>query len=245
MITKTDLDAIKLSPTKKDYYQIWNELLTTAKKLSERWDPTATNESDPGIVLLKVLTAIADKLNYNIDKNILEAFMPSAAQEESMRKLCEMMGYNIKYYQSATTNITFAHVGKDKLPDTGIIVPLFTNITNIDQDVNFVTIESKTITNDAPSQEILCMEGQLVRCESNEDNIISINQVDDKFRYYLPEVQVAENGIFVYNIDQESLSARWEKIDNLNIVKPGACVYKFGFDSKLGRPYTSKTSRSK
>jgi hypothetical protein len=32
-------------------------------------------------VLLKMLTAVADKLNYNIDKNTLEAFMPSASQE--------------------------------------------------------------------------------------------------------------------------------------------------------------------
>ena len=32
--------------------------------------------------------------------------MPSAAQEESMRKLCEMMGYNMKYYRSATTDVT-------------------------------------------------------------------------------------------------------------------------------------------
>ena len=111
MITNKDLSVINLSPTKKDFYQIWNELLDVAKKLSERWDPTSTNESDPGIVLLKVLTAIADKLNYNIDKNILEAFMPSAAQEESMRKLCEMMGYNIKYYQSAVTKVRFTYTG--------------------------------------------------------------------------------------------------------------------------------------
>ena len=92
MITEKEIESIQLSATKKDFYQIWNELLETAGKLSERWDPTSTNESDPGIVLLKVLTAIADKLNYNIDKNILEAFMPSAAQEESMRKLCSMLG---------------------------------------------------------------------------------------------------------------------------------------------------------
>jgi hypothetical protein len=57
-------------------------------------------------VLLKVLTAVADKLNYNIDKNTLEAFMPSAAQEESMRKLCDMMGYAMQYYRSATTPVT-------------------------------------------------------------------------------------------------------------------------------------------
>ena len=67
MITNKELNEVNLSPTKKDYYQIWNELLELADKISERWSPASTNESDPGIVLLKALTAIADKLNYNID----------------------------------------------------------------------------------------------------------------------------------------------------------------------------------
>ena len=39
MITKTDLSSINLSPTKKDFYQIWNELLDTAKKISEIYQP--------------------------------------------------------------------------------------------------------------------------------------------------------------------------------------------------------------
>ena len=111
MITNKEVELTKLSPTKQDFYQIWNELLDTASKISERWDPTSTNEADPGIVLLKVLAAIGDKLNYNINKKILEVFMPSATQEESMRKLCEMLGYNIKYYRSATTDVTVSYIG--------------------------------------------------------------------------------------------------------------------------------------
>ena len=111
MLNNNELNTLRFSPTNKDYYQIWGELLETASKISERWDPTSTNESDPGIVLLKVLTAIADKLNYNIDKNILEAFMPTAAQEDSMRRLCDMLGYNIKYYQSAVTPVTIRYSG--------------------------------------------------------------------------------------------------------------------------------------
>ena len=73
MITKNDIAAVKLSPTNKDFAQIWTEIIDVASKISTRWDPVSTNESDPGIVLLKVLVGIADKLNYNIDKNILEA----------------------------------------------------------------------------------------------------------------------------------------------------------------------------
>ena len=45
MITKNEISSLNLSPTNKDFVQIWNELLEVAGKLSERWDPTSTNES--------------------------------------------------------------------------------------------------------------------------------------------------------------------------------------------------------
>ena len=206
MITKNEISSLNLSPTKKDFVQIWNELMEVASKITERWDPTSTNESDPGIVLLKVLTGIADKLNYNIDKNILEAYMPTAAQMESMRKLCELVGYDIKYYQSAETKVRISYTGNtsnsddndEKLPDTGLALPRFTTITNADKDITFVTTNTipVLITNTTPFVEVDCIEGQISQCESiNENNLITLAQLDSENRYYLPEIQIAENGV--------------------------------------------------
>ena len=39
--------------TNKDFISIYEELLQLGKELSYRWDPTETNESDPGLVLIK------------------------------------------------------------------------------------------------------------------------------------------------------------------------------------------------
>ena len=210
MLTKNEITSLSLSPTKKDFVQIWNELLEVAGKLSERWDPTSTNESDPGIVILKALTGIADKLNYNIDKNTLEAFMPTAAQEDSMRKLCEMLGYNIKYYQSAKTDVTIRYYNPDPSEDEaaimsgdGVLIPKFTVITNSDQDINYFTVnpEAYYISAKNPTRTITCMEGQVVKCESaNDNNVITANQISENNRFYLPETQIAENGIFIYGI---------------------------------------------
>ena len=236
MITQSELDAVKLSPTKKDFYQIWNELLDTSIKISERWDPTSTNENDPGIVLLKVLTAIADKLNYNIDKNILEAYMPSAAQEESMRKLCEALGYFMKYYQSATTEVTISYT--KALEDADIIeIPAFTTITNLEKDVNYFTLTGVTITKQMPSVTVTCMEGQRVECETENDDLITLAQLDDNFRYFIPETQIAENGIFVYNLNDTNTVDIWQKVNNLNTQPAGSAVFKFGYSSKAGLPY--------
>ena len=203
MITNKELNEVSLSPTKKDYYQIWNELLELASKISTRWSPDSTNESDPGIVLLKSLVAIADKLNYNIDKNTLEAFMPSATQQESMRKLTEMMGYTMKYYRAANCKVSISYkdsndVSLSKL--NTIYFPKFINIKNEEEDVNYVTVEDFTLQESEPVRQVNALEGELVECETDTDNIISMTHLDDNNRYLLPETNVAENGIFICNI---------------------------------------------
>ena len=237
MYNYNELNAVSLSPTKKDYYQIWNELIEVSSKLSSRWDPSATNESDPGIVLLKVLTAIADKLNYNIDANTLEAFMPSAAQESSMRKLCEMLGYEMRYYQSASTNvrITFNGVSFPIINDYGAIyIDRFTNIRDAESSVNFITLEPVTLTPFVRSATVECLEGELVAVQTDTGDVVTLMHLDDNFRFYLPERQIAANGIFISNVGKDAF---WAQTDNLNTSLLGSTVYKFGYDSKKGLPY--------
>ena len=240
MITNKELSEVSLSPTKKDYYQIWSELLDLASKISDRWSPDSTNESDPGIVLLKSLVAIADKLNYNIDKNTLEAFMPSATQQESMRKLTEMMGYTMKYYRAATCKVNVTYNNPED-QEFQIYFPKFTNVQNEEEDINYVLLEDFMLQTDIPSRQISAIEGELVECETNTDNIIYLTHLDDNHRYILPETNIAENGVFIFNIvDKESGSEEsepWQQVANLNTQLPGACVFKFGFDSRSNLPY--------
>jgi len=238
MITNKEIAAVNLSPTKKDFYQIWNELLDTAGKISNRWDPTSTNEADPGIVLLKVLAALGDKLNYNVDKNILEAFMPSATQEESMRRLCDMLGYAMRYYISATTLVNISYNGKPtELSGEGITIGAFTNLKNNEDDINYFTLEPITLTDLKTSGTVPVMEGELCECESDDDNIISVALLDDNYRYYLPEDKIAENGIFIQNYSDGFLSELWDRVDNLNTQPLNKKIFKFGYSSSKQMPY--------
>lgn len=242
MYSTAELNAVELSPTKKDFYQIWNELLEVSGKLSARWDPTSTNESDPGIVLLKVLTAIADKLNYTIDANTLEAFMPSVAQEASMRKLCDMLGYSMRYFQAATTTARITYTG-DTLPsNTSIFIDQFTNLKDTDGNINFVTTRAVSLSKSIRSATVDCMEGELVTCSTDNNNIISLANLDDNYRYYLPETQIASNGIFISDAaETRSFKANvgdtWKQCENLNTILLGNKYYKFGFDASMGLPY--------
>lgn len=252
MINEKELNLTQISPTKRDYYQIWTELLDVSKKLSERWDPTSTNETDPGIVLLKVLTACTDKLNYNIDKSVLELFMPSVTQEDSMRKLCDLLGYNMKYYQSATTDVTISYKGTLLNDDSKIYtfkLPKFTQIKNSSSDISYTTLKECSFTvgksQDTAiitANKVPCIEGSYQVCSTNDGELITVDHIDDNYRFYLPEAAIAENGIFVSNLFVSNLtdnnySAYWTKVDNLNTVLPGKTAWKFGFDSYRQMPY--------
>lgn len=119
-------------------------------------------------------------------------------------------------------------------------IPRFTSFYNEDKDVNYVTMASAVISESLKSVEIPCIEGSYVQCStSDEDYLITINQLDDQYRYYFPESQIAENGIFIYTVgsDDTESSEAWTKVDLLSTQVAGSKVYKFGYDSKESLPY--------
>jgi len=242
MITNSDLNISNEGYVKKDFYQVYPEIVELVQLLSTIWDPENTNESDPGVVLLKLDAFLTDKLNYNIDKNILEAFITSATQEDAVRKICEMMGYNIKYYNSATTKLYFMWTG-DQLadeseiaPTTYITLPKFTTVvTNDTNDISYVLTEPVELTNRYVTKEATAIEGELIDLAINSNNIINVSNIDDNNRFYLPETQIAENGIWIYN--SSDITKEWRKTYNLNTELKGQRVWKFGYDSRKGLPY--------
>lgn len=209
MITNNELEIANESYVHKDFYQIYPEILDLVKKITERWDPASSNESDPGVVILKLLGFLSDKINYNVDKNVLECFMPSATQEDSMRKLCSMMGYEMHYYVSATTNVSFMWDGNepkgfpqsaDDMNNSRIVIPRFSVISNSVSDkaskvVSYVLTEEVNLLYRGYVDTVKAIEGEKVDFAINEDNIVRISNIDDNNRLYFPETQIAENGI--------------------------------------------------
>ena len=95
-----------LSYTNKDFNSIYSELLEYAQKISYNWNPAESNESDPGVVLLKLAAIIGDKDNYNIDKNVLELMPASVTQLPNARQIFDQCGYTMKHYRAAEGTVT-------------------------------------------------------------------------------------------------------------------------------------------
>lgn len=242
-ITQNDLDISNKSYINKDFDSVYNELLTLAKKISYRYDPTASNESDPFIVLLKLLAFVTDKINYNIDKNILERFMPSATQESSMRDLTSRMGYNMHYYIAAETQVTFRYRYPENYNGADIFIPKYSVVTSDTNDVDFITLKDVPILkNTGTSSDLVdVMQGVLnsLTVIGSDNKIIQLENLDENNRLYFPESNVAQNGVFISgDASYDSRFAEgWTLVDNLNLEEYGRPCYVFGYDSTRKLPY--------
>jgi hypothetical protein len=236
MINQQELDISNKSYVNKDFQKLYPEILELAKQLSSKWDPSTSNESDPGVVLLKLLGFIGDKLNYNIDKNILESFMPSATQESSVRNLAEINGYFPRYYRSANTRVSFLYNGNKLGNGESFKLKAFeTTVTDSSNSVVYTLVEDITIQSRFTTVSADAIEGKLETLSVNNVQEIHIANLDDNNRIYFPERFVADNGVFVQKINE--VGSFWGKVDNLNTAEPGQLVFKFGFDSKKDLPY--------
>lgn len=194
-ITERDLSISNISYTNKDFGAIYTELLDIAKKLSNKFDPTASNESDPFIVLLKLLAFVGDKINYNVDKNVLERFTTSLTQETSMQDLTERLGYHMHYYNSAVTEVTF---NCNKTLAADITIPIFSKLQDSTGEIQYVTASYATINKDTGySEPVSVHQGELSNLTVLDSQIITEQNLDENNRVYFPEYYVAENGVFI------------------------------------------------
>ena len=252
-----------LSYTNKDFNAIYTELLDLGDRISPRWKPSQSNESDPGVVMLKMDAIIGDKNHYNIDKNILELFPSSVTQYPAAREIFEQCGYIMPYYQAAEVIISLNMFKEpDEITDTSAnsssptsdsnkvileainrlyTLPDFTAVTNIDNSVVYTIIDSDPfITSNGFTYEYKALEGSIKEYNLNNSNLITYNSLDYNNRLYFKEANVAQNGIFIQNVrNGEDIRnySDWIKVDNLMTEPQGLPCYKFGVSKDGAKCY--------
>ena len=226
-----------ISYTNKDFNSIYSEELDTVKDLTKKWDPTISNESDPGVVLLKENAIVADKENYNIDKNVLEVLPLSVSQYGNARQLYDSLGYEMKWYRSATVdstdyNISYSYKGDKTLSgDTGgivINVPMFTMVSDSTGEYVYTLINPPAMDGSSKSYSSSAIQGVIDDLVIGGSNVITLSNLDADMRVYLSERMVAENGIFISN-DGENNWSVWQRVSNIEgSYQNVRTIYSFG-----------------
>ena len=235
------------SYTNKDFESIYKELLDLVTELTYKWDPSSSNESDPGVILLKLNAIIADKCNYNIDQNVLECFPLSVTQEANARQLFEQLGYFMHWYRSAVTNISLKWIGDES--DAEYTIPKFTMVSDYQTSVVYTLVGAYDGTvNDyfqVCSQKLKCngdiltfkaIQGIAIDYDINGETLITPDLLDSNNRLYFSGTDIAENGIFITNVDKNNYT-EWKKKDNLLVESLGNRYYKFGVSKDMDSCY--------
>lgn len=237
-----------LSYTNKDFNAVYSELLDLVQKISYKWDPTVSDESDPGVVLLKLAALMTDKLNYNIDKNILELFPLSVTQLNNARQIFDQCGYSMRYYQSAYVDISMALTKEPDITDESAEkmglnksdmdkpenvrvyhIPKFTMVSDSENNFVYTIIDDVDLTSNGETVQVGALQGVATEYTINGDRLITSENLDYNRRIYFTETDIAENGIFIKN----SLfgHSSWVAVDNLMIQPLGTPCYKFGLSN--------------
>ena len=230
-----------ISYTNKDFVRVYEELLDLAKELSSKWDPSLSNESDPGVILLKLNAVIADKCNYNIDKSVLECFPLSVTQLPNARQLFDQLGYRMHWRKSANSTVTINWVGTTTYPGEYAIINPFTMITDADSSTVYTLLGPydgindynvdvmKILCDGASSSAIRCnvIQGVPIDFTVSGNNLITVANLDENNRLYFPDTYVAENGVFISNASDGNNYNKWQRKDNLSIENFGNPFYKF------------------
>ncbi len=92
-------DLNKTRYTHRDYESIKEDLINAIPSLTQEW--TDRSDSDPGIVLIKLMSMFGDTLSYNVDKIALELYIQTVTQRKNCSKILELLGYKMHWYRSA------------------------------------------------------------------------------------------------------------------------------------------------
>ena len=237
------MDINNKSYINKDYQTIYPELVDIVSKLTNVINLRQTNESDPMVVLVKLMAFIADKLNYNVDINTLLSFMPTTTQDSSFRDLADINGYTMQYYKSASTKINIMYAGEVEKGNDYTFKPFETTFTDASGEIIYTLVgdlsgigKNVTISKQGDTSIGVIYEGNAVDFSINNVNTIQLANLDSEHRLFFPEVMIASNIICVKNASSNDWG-EWEMVDNLNIYKPLEKKFKFGFDSVRNLPY--------
>lgn len=223
--------------SKKDFPSTYEDLLSMVKSSTNLWNPSNSTEADPGVVILKLMAFLEDRAGYRFDMAHAQNYLDSVSDRQSAQELLQMLGYTMQHARAATGEIRLQVIDTTTgFPDGGIVVPIFSKVTDRTKSIKFFTTTQATITEETKQNIIVVsvQAGEPFQVVKDGVAYYTLKDVDERGRLYLGKSNLAQNGIYVfsdYNITGEQLTDRashkWAYVD-FSILKPRGNFYTVG-----------------
>lgn len=224
--------------TSRDYKSIKDDLLLMIDSVNSEW--TNREESDPGIMLLSLMSALGDNLSFNMDMQTLEMYLSTVTQRKNCKKLLQLGGYKMHWYRSAIAEVTVIN----NAINSNITINMNMNDSNnnltlmsSNGDTTYTIFEPADITSGIPSGRTVIIPAQsthkFIAVEGSLSSVdIPISAIINN-RFYLPETTIDESHLYLYDPSSETY---WSLVEDLNLVTEMGRYFEFNVD-ELDYPY--------
>ena len=245
---KEVLNNPNLSYTSRDYTSIFKDLVEAIPTLTKLYDPK--EESDPGIVLIKLISMLGDMLSHTSDLNALEVFPRTVLQLPNAKQIFRLVGYKMKWYQSARCAAFFTNA--NSVP---VSLGRYSIFTSVNSTITYTNLEQIDIpagaTGDTQYRAELVQGTPITPTKTNVvDNSYYTGEWYDEYdfninasnivttnRIYLSGTQVDGSTIVLIDDDNTTFAVNeWKLVDNLNTQTEVGKFFEFDFD-ETGSPY--------
>lgn len=223
-------DLNKTRYTHRDYESVKQDLVNAIPSLTQEW--TSREESDPGIVLIKLLSMFGDTLSYNVDKIALELYLQTVTQRKNCAMILRLLGYKMHWYRSAkvVASIRLRDEGSPENPNHVVLNPFLTTLrggqtvyTVVPSEANQGSID---IDSSTKSERVYLVEGQVITANFDRNNLLDN-------RYYFPEDNIDETNLWLNFGGYHTC----QLVDNLYLSTDDEVVsFEFNVD-EYDRPY--------
>lgn len=200
-------DLSSLSLTSRDYTAIYTELLNAIPSLTEAWD--TVEDTDPGVVLIKLMSMLGDMLSYNHDKSILELYPSTVTQRKNAMQIYKLMGYKMRWYRSAEVKAVFSYSGN--VSDSNIIIPAYSSIITEDGTVEYTNLQEIVVPpTGVNTEEVTLIQGvpkTPMRVNQFPINLDDTKIWHDVYGYNVQDTMIINNRIYLNskNVDEKHI----------------------------------------
>lgn len=228
----------KLKVTSKDYASIYQELVSTIPEVSKIWN--SSTETDPGIVLIKLMSMFGDMLSYNLDKAVQEIYPDTVTQRKNAAQIFSLMGYKMRWYRSAQCTAYITNNGP-----SSVSIPRYSKFITKGDEIPYTNL-SQVEVGSGQEQELLLYQG-LPRIPSKiENKLIATgnNPWHSIYNFNITKDNIVDNRIYVEDnsIDESSiilidnLGDTWTQTESISTETSTGKYYELKIDNN-DRPY--------
>lgn len=247
------IDVSKLQIDSRDYLSIFTDLTDAVPNISQTWN--TTDENDPGVALIKLMSMDGDMLSYNHDKAVLEVYPASVTQRKNAAQIFGLLGYKMHWYQSARCTL---HV--TNLYSEAITIPKFTVFTTIENNITYTYLgNNESISPSGNGGSFTTYDIEVVQGIPRTPSLVSNAIVPtgsrpwhEVYNYNVFKEDIIENKIFIDDttIDESSIIlisaddnsySEWKQVSNIDALTETGKFFELKIDEN-DKPYLELVS---